>query len=67
MSEPTLTGRERQIAELVAKGFSNSEIARQLFLSRTTVASHVSRMLKRLGFKSRVQLAVWITEQRLRR
>ena len=52
-----LTGREREIAELVATGASNPEIAQTLFLSRKTVERHVSNMLARLGARNRAELA----------
>lgn len=59
-----LTRRELEVAELVAAGLSNPAIARRLFLSRPTVASHISHILTKLGFSSRTQIAAWIAEQR---
>jgi DNA-binding CsgD family transcriptional regulator/tetratricopeptide (TPR) repeat protein len=53
-----LTPTERTVAELVAQGGSNSDIATQMFLSRRTVQSHVSSILGKLGLNSRVQVAV---------
>jgi predicted ATPase/DNA-binding CsgD family transcriptional regulator len=55
-----LTGRELEVARLVAEGRSNPEIAAALFLSRATVKSHVSHILRKLGLESRVQLAGWL-------
>lgn len=52
-----LSPRERQIAELVAHGASNSEIAQALFLSRKTVERHVSNVLAKLGARNRTELA----------
>lgn len=52
-----LTGREREIAELVAAGASNPEIAQTLFVSRKTVERHVSNILARLGARNRAELA----------
>jgi DNA-binding NarL/FixJ family response regulator len=52
-----LTGTERAIADLVAQGRSNADIAAELFLARRTVQSHVSRILAKLGLSSRVDLA----------
>ncbi|MEV0453968.1 helix-turn-helix transcriptional regulator, partial [Catellatospora methionotrophica] len=53
-----LTDTERTVAELVATGMSNPEVAAQLFLSRRTVQSHVSSILAKLSLTSRVELAV---------
>ena len=52
-----LSDREREIAELIAGGSSNPEIARALFLSRKTVERHVSNIFEKLGVKNRAQLA----------
>ena len=55
MIEPSneLTFREREIAALVAAGLSNKEIARQLYLSVSTVKAHVHALLKKLSIASR--------------
>src|SRR5260370_32679853 len=53
-----LTKAEAKVAELVAEGLSNPDIARRLFISRRTVQSHVSHALEKLGLSSRVELAV---------
>ncbi len=53
-----LTPTEAKVADLVAQRLSNPEVARQLFLSRRTVESHVSHVLAKLGVSSRVELAV---------
>lgn len=55
-----LTRRGKQVAELVALGLSNREIAERLFLSERTVEGHVEQILNRLGFSSRSQVAAWI-------
>ena len=60
-----LSDRERQIADLLAMGFTNAGIARHLNLSPNTVASHVGRTLAKLGFRSRTQIATWVIEGRL--
>ncbi|RAS70506.1 putative ATPase [Lentzea atacamensis] len=59
-----LTRRERQVAELVADGLSNKEIAARLVIARRTAEGHVERILQKLGFGSRTQLAAWVTERR---
>ncbi|MBA3905087.1 MAG: helix-turn-helix transcriptional regulator [Pseudonocardiales bacterium] len=55
-----LTARERQIADLVALGRSNREIAAQLVLSNRTVGNHVQHILTKLGFAYRSQIAAWV-------
>lgn len=56
-----LTRRERQVAELVAAGQSNREIATTLVISPRTAESHVEHILTKLGFNSRAQIADWIS------
>jgi non-specific serine/threonine protein kinase len=55
-----LSRREREVAQLVARGMSNKEIAERLFLSERTVDNHVHHILDKLGFDSRVQVATWL-------
>lgn len=57
-----LTEREHAIAQLIAKGASNPEIAQQLFLSRKTVERHVSNVLKKAGVRNRAELAARVAE-----
>jgi DNA-binding CsgD family transcriptional regulator len=59
-----LSPREIEVAELVAEGLSNPAIARRLYLSRPTVASHVAHILTKLGFSSRAQIAAWVGQRR---
>ena len=56
-----LTGRERAVAAAVAAGLANREIAARLNLSVKTVEAHLSRIYARLGLRSRVQLAGYVT------
>jgi DNA-binding CsgD family transcriptional regulator len=59
-AEP-LTPRERQVAELVAQGRTNREIAARLYLSERTAQNHVQHILTKLDLPNRSQIAVWIT------
>lgn len=59
-----LSGREWEVAQLVADGRGNKHIAAALVISTRTAEGHVQRILGKLGFTSRAQIAVWVTEQR---
>ncbi|WP_051796213.1 LuxR C-terminal-related transcriptional regulator [Kibdelosporangium aridum] len=61
-SENPLTKREQQVAELVAHGLSNKDVAARLVIAQRTAEAHVERILAKLGFTSRTQLAAWITQ-----
>ena len=52
-----LTGRELEIAELIVDRKTNAEIARELFLSKKTVETHIRNMFRKLDAKSRVDIA----------
>ncbi len=54
---PVLSAREQEVAALIARGLSNREIARTLVVSERTVDTHVHRILNKLGFASRSQIA----------
>jgi predicted ATPase/DNA-binding CsgD family transcriptional regulator len=65
IAAPTpLTRREQQVADLIAGGLSNKEIAASLVIARRTAEGHVERILQKLGFTSRAQIATWVTERR---
>jgi DNA-binding NarL/FixJ family response regulator len=53
-----ITPREREVLELVAQGFSNAEIAEALTLERTTVKTHVQRILNKLGARNRIEVVI---------
>ena len=58
-----LTEREREVAALIAKGKSNREIAKAMTIGAKTVETYVTRILNKLGFDSRVQIATWMIEK----
>lgn len=60
-----LTAREREVAALIAQGKSNRAIARQLVVSVKTVEAHITRILSKLGFTSRAQIAGWAIQKGL--
>ena len=64
-SSSGLSKRETEVAGLVARGLSNRDIARMLYLSERTVESHVQSILNKLGFRTRTQIAAWAVVQGL--
>jgi non-specific serine/threonine protein kinase len=62
-AETPLTRRERQVAQLVARGLTNKYIADQLVISQRTAESHVEHILVKLGAGSRTQIAAWLAER----
>jgi DNA-binding CsgD family transcriptional regulator len=60
-----LTAREREVAILIAQGHANRVIAERLCVGVRTVEAHITRILTKLGFESRAQIAVWTVRQGL--
>jgi non-specific serine/threonine protein kinase len=61
-----LSGRERQVAELVAMGLTNQQIAESLRIARRTIETHLEHIFAKLGVQARAEVAVWVTRQGLR-
>ncbi|MFI8190943.1 ATP-binding protein [Streptomyces sp. NPDC085946] len=59
-----LTRRETEVARLVAEGLANQQIADRLVIARRTAEGHVERILSKLGFSNRSQIAAWMSAQR---
>jgi DNA-binding NarL/FixJ family response regulator len=57
-----LTEREEQVLAAVARGRSNDEIARELYITLSTVKSHVGSLMAKLGVRNRVEIAIWAYE-----
>ena len=60
----TLTPREEDVAVLVVRGLTNRQVASELSISEHTAATHVRRILKKLGLQSRSQIGSWLAQQR---
>ncbi|WP_460788129.1 ATP-binding protein [Nocardioides maradonensis] len=59
----SLTRRQQEVAEMVAAGMSNKDIAARLVISLRTAEGHVEGILTKLGFTSRAQIATWMSQQ----
>ena len=65
VAPPRLTDRELQVLRLVARGKSNQEIARDLFISENTVKNHVRNILEKLQLHSRMEAVMYAVRERL--
>jgi non-specific serine/threonine protein kinase len=61
-----LSPREYEVAALVTKGLTDKEIAWQMGTSKYTVKTQVSMVKAKIGVETRVEVAVWVTERRLK-
>jgi len=60
-----LSDRETEVCRAIASGRTNAEIGAELFISLSTVKSHLASIQNRLGFRNRVEIAAWAWESRL--
>ena len=58
-----LTKRELEVAMLIENGLSNREIAQRLVIAKRTADGHVERILVKLGFRTRAQIAAWLARR----
>jgi DNA-binding NarL/FixJ family response regulator len=59
-----LTNREEQVLTAVARGRTNSEIAKELYITLSTVKTHIASLMAKLGARNRVEIAMWAYETR---
>ena len=64
---PVLTGRELEVAGLIAEGLTNQAIARRLSVAPRTAEAHAENIRRKLQVRSRAQIAAWVAERRPRR
>ena len=60
-----LTRREQEVAVLVARGLTNRQISTELGISERTAGNHIAGILRKLGLRSRAQIASWSTKRQL--
>jgi pimeloyl-ACP methyl ester carboxylesterase/DNA-binding CsgD family transcriptional regulator len=71
LPQPTLSGpvllsaRETEVAALVAEGLTNQQIGQRLFIAPRTAETHVENIRQKLGFRSRAQVAAWVTAKKM--
>jgi DNA-binding NarL/FixJ family response regulator len=58
-----LTTREREVARLISRGYTNAQIGEQLVVTRGTVANHVAHILSKLDLSNRTQLAAYVARE----
>jgi DNA-binding CsgD family transcriptional regulator len=63
-ADAPLTVRQYEVAELIARGLTNDQIAEELVVSPSTVRAHIEHMLQRLELHSRAQIAAWVGQDR---
>jgi len=61
---PGLTGRENEVAGLVATGLTNRQIAERLYVSERTAQNHVQHILTKLNMTNRTQVAAWMSRRK---
>jgi non-specific serine/threonine protein kinase len=61
--DTVLTAREREVAELIAEGLSDRQIASRLMISVRTAETHAQNILAKLGYRSRTRIASWVAQQ----
>ena len=59
-----LTDREEQVLAEVARGRTNTEIADELYITLSTVKTHIASVMAKLGARNRVEIAIWAYETR---
>jgi non-specific serine/threonine protein kinase len=64
MADP-LSPREREVALLIGRGYTNKRVAEALVIGEATVATHVQHILSKLKLDSRTQIAIWVEHRQL--